>query len=203
MQKQEFEVHLTADFDHYSKTAYRQFKMICTQLGAKPLEILLERGAYPRQMMLSKVLHESDLASVLTRIEPWIEEFKRNKIKTIRVKVELPFQHSSLDIPAIDYYEWHALIEYRDILALKELCEVHQIHFSHNALTQHAGYRFLTLRETGSAKTFLTRLQSIKTELFNQNRVISKERLESCVYDTNIDLDRGWLCPLNKKNDDE
>lgn len=203
MQKQEFEVHLTADFDHYSKTAYRQFKMICMQLGAKPLEILLERGVYPRQMMLSKVLHESDLASVLTRIEPWVEEFKRNKIKTIRVKVELSFQHSSLDIPVIDYYEWHALIEYRDILAIKELCEVHQIHLSHNALTQHMGYRFLTLRETGSAKTFLTRLQSIKTELFNQNRAISKERLESCVYDTNIDLDRGWLCSLNKKNDDE
>lgn len=203
MQKQEFEVHLTADFNHYSKTAYRQFKMICMQLNAKPLEILLERGTYPRQMMLSKVLHESDLASVLTRIERWIEEFKRNNIKTIRVKVELPFQYSSLDLPAIDYYEWHALIEYRDISAIKELCEMHQIHLSHNALTQHQGYRFLTLRETGSAKTFLTRLQSIKSELFNQNRVISKERLESCVYDTNIDLDRGWLCPLNKKNDDE
>lgn len=191
MRKQEFEVHLSAEFDYSDD--YQQFKTLCVQLGAKPLEIVLARGEYPRQMMLSKVVLGTDLASILIQLDIWIEEFKRHNIQIIRIKVEVPFQIQNNHLNQIIYYEWHALIEYHDVLAIKKLCDTHHVHLSYNALKQHENYRFLTLRETGSAANFLTRLQNVKAELFNQNRTIIKERLESCIYDTNVILDRGWL----------
>ncbi|MEG0481691.1 MAG: hypothetical protein RR575_00725 [Acinetobacter sp.] len=193
MQKQEFEVHLTADLDRNS-ILYHQFKMLCIRLDAKPLEIILARGEYPRQMMLSKVVLGKDLASILMQLDIWIEEFKQHNIQIIRTKVEVPFQIQNNQLnQVVDYYEWHALIEYHDSLALKKLCDTYHVHLSHNALKQQENYRFLTLRETGMETTFLARLQDVKAELFNQNRVIIKERLESCIHDTNMILDVGWL----------
>lgn len=191
MQKQEFEVHLTADIK--SPVMYHQFKTMCKQLDAKPLEIILARGMYSKQIMLSKCVYSADLSTVLEDIVPWIKAFEQQNIQIIRTKIELPFQDSQTDQQSIYYYEWHALIECSDALELKQLCEHHQAHLSQNALKRRENFRFLTLREIGTADFFLKRLELLRIALLNQHRVIVKERFEICIYDTNIMLDHGWL----------
>jgi len=191
MQKQEYEVHLTANI--LDLIVYEKFKMNCRQLDAKSLEIILARGEHPQQIMFSKTAYTTSLAAILQDSEIWINLFEQNNIPIIRTKIEIPF-HGNTMMSDVYYYEWHGLIEFKQSdLELDNLCKLHQVHLSHNALKQHENYRFLTLREYQSRSNFVVRLALLKHELFSQNRKLIKERAECCIYDTNITLDRGWL----------
>lgn len=179
-----FEVHLTFDVQ---PNQYTLFLNLCDVLGAKPLEIVLATGQYPKQLMISKTLQASHLDEVLNTAQCWISYFTKNNMALLRTKIEMPISERYAAL----YYEWHGRVVYEDVLELIALCKKYNVHLSKNALKQHTQTRFLTLRDIDK-KEFEVRLKNFKDVLIQQKRELEKQQHEMCIYDDAIELDRGW-----------
>ena len=179
-----FEVHLTFDVQPHQ---YVLFLNLCDVLGAKPLEIVLATGHYPKHVMISKTLQANDIDDVLSTSQYWANYFTKNNMALLRTKVETPVN----ELYTALYYEWHGRVLYEDVPKLIDLCEQYDVHLSKNALKQHAQTRFLTLRDTNITQ-FEMRLKKFKDGLVQQKRELEKQQHECCIYDDGIRLDQGW-----------
>jgi hypothetical protein len=172
------------------------FIALCEQLNAKPLLIELSRGQYLQQPMLTKVIKARNWEEVADQVKLLVTKLDANEMGTRRVKIEIPATDAAA-FPVREnfapYFEWHGKVNYTNIPGLMQLCEVHSVHLSLNALKEQAGSRFITLREHGSKQVFEARVTHLRGELLKGGWTITKEQSEYCIFDNNELLDKGWL----------
>ena len=190
-----FELHITTH--DLSAADVERFIACCVQLEAKPMLIELARGAYAHQPMLSKVLKVQTLTDAVVAARKMCETLRKNNIAVRRLKIEIPSadSHEPVGIGAgfTPYFEWHGKVPYTHPKALQALCLKHTAHLSRNALKNETGTRFVTLREFGTKETFEGRTHQLIQALETEGWPVTKQQSEYCIYDTNVDLDNGWL----------
>lgn len=136
-------------------------------------------------------------------------------LKVTRVKLEaalvnelLPISdQDSLQHPNSNYFEFHVKLRLAPDFDLKSINLVNGAQVSRNALKNNPLYqeRFITLRLYKCGKeSALNTLDILLQELNKQNLDIKKIIKEYSVYDSNVNLDQGWIpcggctvCPMN------
>ena len=190
-----FELHLTVDAIHNERET--EFATICQNLHSKAILIHLARGAHQQQPMLTKVFYENGLETVVNKANLLASELKQLNFNPNRIKIEIPaycahlFENELNNVK--NYFEWHAKIEYKQVELLTQICQQHQTHLSKNSLKNDENQRFITLRHYGNQPDFEQRIANLKAELTQNTWTIGKEQAEFCLYDSNVDLDKGWL----------
>lgn len=198
-----FEIHLTANLTTAELDSFIQF---CHLQNWKPLHIVLARGAMTSQPMAT--IHgkgaESDAVSLMKQSAAI---FSRHGFRLVRSKIEFdigaPLVPEVLPRDAIQrgcYFEHHLklrLLASGPTAALLDLARWHDAHWSRNALKQLSdGYehRFLTIRHFNETKQVsLAKNDALVADLTSNGCEIVKCESEYCVYDSQCDLDAGWI----------
>jgi hypothetical protein len=199
-----FEVHLTSRTEALADAD--RFADWCQSRGLKCVRIVLARGHTADQPMATWRRSSTTLSAV-------VDEANRLAVDAttgfpiMRVKVEAdPF---NADVPVEDtdtaahdpsnYFEHHVKLrrmpdDPREVLLA--VCERHAAHLSRNAFRDGGEFeeRFVTLRGYGIGRTTaLARLERLLAGLRELGETIVEHESEYCVYDTNLQLDAGWL----------
>ena len=201
-----FEVHLTVrlrDFDQES-----HFANWCSRRSLKFVSIVLSRGQFCQQPMATWKVSRSILCDVLNRSEQVAVEARQAEFDPVRLKIEV--SPANDDVPASDsdaelhsrhnYFEHHVKLQRQTGCStgkLNHICELTGAHLSRNALRQVAnGFeeRFVTLRTYRCGRTSSEQaLAQLIGLLTKAGEHILEIESEYCVYDSNVQLDAGWL----------
>jgi hypothetical protein len=147
--------------------------------------------------MLSKVVRAPDLVAALALAAADATYLQEQSLAVTRTKLETAAHYTHLATPGrgpafAPYFEWHGKVPYQQAKALRALCEQHGAHLSANALRGESTTRFVTVREFGTIATFQARVAYLLAAMQSQWPLLKQES-ECCVYDSNQDLDAGWL----------
>ncbi|MBD1371700.1 hypothetical protein IC620_04920 [Hazenella sp. IB182357] len=192
----EFEYHLTVqDIEETDRQAFVDF---CKSLSVKPLLIVLDKGNYISQPMCTGVIRDVDFPRANQEIDKMITLFEEKGYKMMRKKIETsPHEEHYFNQPPQQlfkpYFEWHGKIEVEDVERVKKLCEGLGGHLSRNSLNANGKVRFITVREYTSKPKFYARVQDIHAILQVNHIDIIKQQHELCIYDSRVELDRGWV----------
>jgi hypothetical protein len=204
----EFEVHITVRTP--SEESLGRFRQWCRAREFKCVRIVLARGAHVEQPMATWHRRDVTLSRVVAEAEACAAEMGHEGFPVVRVKVEAALEND--DVPQEDadakahrpenYFEHHIkLLRVTTIPreALLQTCERHGAHLSRNAFREVAGgqeERFVTLRSYDVGRISSERkLQQLRAALVGLGERVVACESEYCIYDTNLDLDAGWLPP--------
>lgn len=203
-----FETHVTLRLDGTTDLALLQ--NWARAHGLKVLHIVLARGRHVSQPMLTRRGHGT-LSSELEIARNLCQSLEKAGFSVTRLKLEAAWENqdipqSSAEAIALHaaghtgYFEQHIkllLAPDFDSATLTRITEQHTAHLSRNAWRVRAdGYaeRFVTQRCAGvgrqEAKEQFEALQQALAPLGQQ---VTKCEAEYVVYDSNQDLDAGWL----------
>lgn len=202
----EFEVHVTVGLSDLG--GRERFQSWCRLYACKPVHIVLARGEHAEQPMATWRRSGASLPVVLSEARLIAATLAKDDFPTVRIKVEVSTENE--DVPSSDaeaskhsasnYFEHHVKL-LRDETApndeLLRVCGERSAHLSRNAWRDQGNgkeERFVTLRSygVGSAASDLQLRQLLELLQAISEQVIEVES-EYCVYDSNLDLDRGWL----------
>ncbi len=187
-----YEMHITVD----PETNLDNWIDFNQERGNKPLHIMLMDGDHPSQVMNALTFSGTD-----EEMRKWgAEELTQVAIagfQAIRVKVEVPLDHSLPYAGLVKYYESHVkmLLPESQLPMLIAVTE---------ALHVHASFNDLKMFDTGFMKAYLTRrfygedmfeaaedLNRSYTEVLEMLPSVRMEK-EAVIIDTNPGLDSGW-----------
>jgi hypothetical protein len=202
----EFEVHVTARLT--DQGGWERFHGWCTLHQFKSVHIVLARGEHADQPMATWWRSRTRLTPVLAEAQLIAAELQSSGFPVVRVKVEAGLLNEDVpqsdedagDHAASNYFEHHVkLLRERTASSdrLLHVCEDQQVHLSRNAWRdrgQEHEERFVTLRSyrVGKASTD-RRLRKLLNALNEIGEQVIEVESEYSVYDSNLDLDRGWL----------
>lgn len=190
-----FQFHVTmSDFSVKEKET---FVKICEKEEIKPLLIKLPQGIYLKQPMYTKLIKQKSLENSILEIEKTNSIFKLNNFYPIRIKSEVNAEDSDYFnktyLPNFTpYYEWHCKILAENISLITNICKKYDGHLSENSLEENQNKKFITVREYGAKENFYKNVSKMYNTLIEHNIKIFKQKFEYCIYDTKIDLDKGW-----------
>ena len=205
----DFEVHATVCLTH--PVSWEQFHTWCTQRQVKPVRILLARGEHVDQPMATWRRSRTRLPAVLSEALLVLNELQDAGFAVVRLKVEAaPFNQGipqsdeeAGELPENNYFEHHIkLLRKRKAPCdrLLEICEERSAHLSQNAWREWrpgSEERFVTLRSYCCGRLrYVLRLKALLDALRMIGEQVIEVESEYCVYDSNLDLDRGWLPPV-------
>ncbi|WP_336762081.1 hypothetical protein [Paenibacillus sp. USHLN196] len=192
----EFEYHVTMrDLKQNEKET---FINICNEENVKPVLIILDKGEYINQPMITGIVHSTNYEEVKNVIEEVGAKFRDNGFTVVRTKVEIPAKEETyFDQPMLaqfkPYFEWHGKVHVDNVGRLKQLCGDSGGHISRNSLNADGKVRFVTVREYESAEHFYRRVGEIHAILHTNKIELLKQQYELCIYDSREELDRGWI----------
>lgn len=191
-----FEIHITvANLPSHEQDRFVKF---CRQHDTKPILIELAKGDFTQQPMLTAVVYAGTWEETLQTANDYTTLLNKSGFITNRLKIEIPanyadgyegYTQSSFN----KYYEWHGKVNYINPDSLLELCTDHNVHLSINALKHDTSTRFITLREFSNQPIFIDRITKLSNALKAGGWQLTKQQAEYCIYDTNCQLDNGWL----------
>lgn len=202
----DFEVHLTIHAT--TERVLEQFQSWCQNQNFKCVRIVLSRGDHAEQPMATWRRGNTNLPIVLEEAHRYADELNRANFSVVRVKIEAaPFND---EIPVGDedadahdpknYFEHHVKLVRDSSASRKELlavCEQHGAHLSRNAFHESEDgreERFVTLRTYEAGRTTSAQqLDLLMAALGELGEEVVERESEYCVYDSNLDLDAGWL----------
>ncbi len=202
----DFEVHVTVLAP--DQAVLGRFRDWCRVRAFKCVYIVLSRGEHVEQPMATWRRSDVSLPRVVEEAERCAADLRRVTIPVMRVKVEAAPDNAEVPVHDPDaaahdprnYFEHHVKL-LRDTAAAREAlaqgCAKYGAHLSRNAFRKvEAGReeRFVTLRSYGAGRVSSERQMQQLLALLNQlgERVVEHQS-EYCVYDSNLDLDAGWL----------
>jgi hypothetical protein len=204
----DFEVHLTLEPCEARRPALQEF---CVQRSWKLLHIELSRGAHPSQPMVT-YRTKGQQHRVLDQARRTAEKLGNAGFQVVRVKLEaIPF---ALGVPQSDddphqpggYFEHHVklLMDGPDApRKLLEIVERRGAHLSRNVFKHREDRwheRFVTLRNSGVGyQSARAELNELLEDLRQAGYVWLRAESEYCMFDSNMDLDLGWLLTPTKK----
>ncbi|SCL21676.1 Nucleotidyl transferase AbiEii toxin, Type IV TA system [Micromonospora pallida] len=200
----DFEIHITANaYDAERLSAF------AAQRGLKFVHIVLDRGAYASQPMLT-LTGRGTLTEQHTTVQRWQRELGEACIHPCRSKIEAaPWcvgvpqsdEESAVE-PAGRYFEHHVKLllpspRVVDRVALAELVEAYGARLSRNARRERADgaqERFVTQRCHGvGLATARRRLDELVRALRAAGHDIITVEQEYVVFDSAVHHDQGWL----------
>jgi hypothetical protein len=202
----DFESHLTIRAD--KEAALEQFQAWCGARGFKCVRIVLARGRHVEQPMATWRRRNTTLPFMVQEAEQYAAEAARDDFTRVRLKIEAA--PTNEEVPADDaeaaahdarnYFEHHVkLLRPSDAprQLLLEACEIYGAHLSRNAFRQPAPgkeERFVTLRSYGVGRACSDRrLRQLLAALAELGEHVIEHESEYCVFDSNLELDAGWL----------
>lgn len=207
-----FEVHITvgAPFptEGQGSEAENHFRETCAAIHCKPVLIHLPNGV-PSQMMTSSYSNGT-FDNAFQYAQKVSNELSMRNYNLTRVKVEAMMANAGIPESSADtfcnYFEFHVKVEYSTKDAdienkLKAICHRNNAHLSRNAFKIFAesdlAHRFLTMRvyKEGKSDAMARYKACVKAVKDCGLKIVTKQR-EFSVYDSNIELDRGWI-PLH------
>ena len=201
-----YECHITMAAYLNEQVKVEKFTALCTELGAHATIIVLETGLSAIQPMLGKVLTGS-ANEVLSEIERLVDALAQ-QYPISRIKIEADIDNKG--IPALDhhcrrlasscYFESHikmCLPIQCDISELKQQVMAYGGYLSKNALSHSADkqfqYRFVTQRLRYGKENAMQAIAELVGFLQKNQIQISKVIREFNIFDSNADLDKGWI----------
>ncbi len=201
----EFETHITVCLHHLDDLS--RLHQWCVDRGLKYLHILLDRGLTVSQPMLTRrgrgsLTHQLAIATALC------QTLNSEGFPAVRIKMEVSSTHSSVPKSTAEaqqqhpnrYFEHHIKVlldPSTEITSLVELAEQQSAHLSRNILQirhDHYHERFITQRCIGVGQdTAQQRLQKLLAAIAALGYVAIAVEPEFVVYDSNFDLDKGWI----------
>jgi hypothetical protein len=202
----EFEVHVTVGLP--DQGGWGRFHSWCTLHDCKSVHIVLARGEHIEQPMATWRRSGTTLPAVLSDARHLAAELQNDGFRVVRIKVEASTLNQ--DVPESDeeasghptsnYFEHHVkLLRIRAAPCdgLMRVCVERFAHLSRNAWREQGQgkeERFVTLRSHRVGKGPSDRqLQELLDSLNAIGEQVIEVESEYCVYDSNLDLDRGWL----------
>ncbi|KAL6069961.1 Ankyrin repeat-containing protein [Balamuthia mandrillaris] len=191
-----FEIHVTVK----GGEGVEKFKDVCKELRLKPVLIELPYGQTQEQLMTSSWARGNE--------ETAVEEAKKvasalhsRGFQVVRVKVEATASNRGVpQTPPDDpqrYFEFHVKMLVEDEERLRALVAPHHGHLSRNSLKGEKDVKFITLRVYGKGKVAaFADLEALLLSLKDE-KVLAVHR-EYAVYDTNVELDSGWIDRLRQ-----
>lgn len=202
-----FEAHITICAG--SLDILQGFQQICHQLNVKCILIELPTGVTRSQPMTASY-HRGSLPEVYTEVYRMAHEICQAGFQVTRVKIEAMVYNQDIPVtdsevlrhPATNYFEFHIkalLSENTDLEALRQHCAEQGAHLSVNAFkhkTNGQHQRFITLRLSGLGRNSAQgRFQALLISLraLGIGILLVQPQQEYTVYDSNLELDAGWL----------
>ncbi|GAA4249455.1 nucleotidyl transferase AbiEii/AbiGii toxin family protein [Dactylosporangium darangshiense] len=199
-----FEIHVTVEARHGTDLA-----RFAGEHDVKFLHIVLDRGRFPSQPMLTLPAHGT-LAQARKTAAEWRERLLKRGLAPARLKIEaapwcdgLPqTDDEAAGEPAGRYFEHHVKLALpaAPVAAMQAAAEIgaaHDARLSRNARRRHDGggqERFLTQRcHHVGLDTATQRLQRLTTALRDAGLDVVKVEQEYVVEDSNLGHDRGWM----------
>lgn len=205
----DFEVHITVRTA--SATILDRFRDWCGARGFRCLRIVLARGAHVEQPMATWRRWVTTLSAVTTEAEKCAVEISQAGIQVLRVKIEAALDNEQVPLQDIDaathepsnYFEHHVKLRQATLTpraALLQVCEKHSSHLSRNTFRETEEglkVRFVTRRSYGVGRiTAEEQRRQLLAALAELGEQVVESESEYCVYDSNLNLDAGWLRPL-------
>jgi hypothetical protein len=200
-----FEAHVTVAAP--DDAALHRFAASCAALGVKQIHIELSRGEARFQPMTSSH-HRGTLADVRRDVEAIAAALSSAGLEVTRVKIEalgdnpvIPRSDAEAAARGSAYFEFHAEVTLPEARTpeVRALCERLGAHLSRNARRadgEGTPARFVTLRVPGEGREAAEgKLAGLLAGLAETGLPVFHLLREYTVYDSNVDLDRGWLAP--------
>lgn len=191
-----FELHISTK--DLLENQIQGFELFCESIEAKPILIELSEGQFYRQPMISKVINCENKEALEREVSLVYEAFNTANFPVVRVKIEVPFwdkkrTENYYSNSEENYFEWHGKIIFSKPKRLAEICKKYEGHLSKNSLKKDPDKKFITLRDYGEEVSIQKRIEGLKKELQKQKIQLIKEELEYCIFDSNVQLDKGWI----------
>ncbi|WP_231935168.1 nucleotidyl transferase AbiEii/AbiGii toxin family protein [Micromonospora viridifaciens] len=200
----DFEIHITA---HASQAG--KLSAFASQHGVKFVHIVLDRGAYVSQPMLT-LTGRGTLTEQHAAVQRWQRDLREAGIYPCRSKIEAaPWcvgvpqsDEQATAEPGGRYFEHHVKLllssaAVTDLVALTDLVAPHGARLSHNArreLTGGAQERFVNQRCHGvGLATATQRLDELVETLRAAGHEPATVEQEYIVFDSDLRHDQGWL----------
>lgn len=201
-----FEAHITVKLS----SDVEQFNSICHSMDIKPIVIQLDRGRVQTQVMTCS-RHSGTFQAIWGEVQNITTILKSNDLEITRIKIEAHPDNlgvpSSLlearELSSENYFEYHlkVLMNPMDRPKLLSICEKYQAHLSHNAfkiradVTKPLSYEnFVTCRSYQLGKKEANQhFEALAQSIQDLGIPILKQFMEYCIYDSNLELDKGWL----------
>lgn len=211
-----FEAHVTVGTNEGGETDLEAFRAACAELGVKCISIELPEGATRMQPMTGS-FHRGELLEVQQEVVTIARALVKKGFTVVRTKIEA---HGRLEwtpqtdeeaqrAPSTSYFEFHmklALPSHVDIAPIARRFKEIGAHLSRNAhrpavsasgagasaIVEH----FVTVRahRVGRA-TAEARFAALCEEVERAGYAVRNRIREYTVFDTNVQLDRGWIDP--------
>lgn len=194
MKKIPFQFHVTISDIHKEKQEV--FIKFCEQNQLKPLMIVLLEGDYINQPMFTKVIESQTYESALEEINILAKNVQEKGFVICRIKAEIFSEDSSYYPNGVSssfnpYYECHLRVQIENQSAAEQLCKENDAHLSRNSFDSNH-IKYITIREYGSKSLFDQRVKTLIKAINEYHILLIKQKLEYCIYDSNLELDRGW-----------
>lgn len=152
--------------------------------------------------------HRGTLPYVWAEVQHLAYQISQAGFEVVRIKIEAMVYNQDIPVedgevsrhPSTHYFEFHIkalLLDNTDLKALEHHCTEQGAHLSKNAFKQMAnGYhqRFVTLRlEQVGRSSAQARFQALVKSLRSHYIQLAQPQQEYTVYDSNLQLDAGWL----------
>lgn len=211
-----FEIHITVQVPH---SFYLLWSYVSKNKDMKLILAISEHGKYKEQYMISKYKN-GYYKDILQKAEFIKSDMEKNGIIVLRVKIEsiagndgVPYDdevYNQLIVNSVlvgkPYFEYHAKIDLmqHDIMDLSVICwnlnkdikkEHPDVYVATSTNICGSKIPLLTLRIYNHGKSYAT---MVKNMIFDdikrlKFKIIEGIQQEFSVYDTNDDVDRGWL----------
>ena len=200
-----FEYHITVRIN--DRSDINKFVKLCKGIGLKPIFIELPYGEEVKQLMTSKYI-TGTYPDVLLPVHAIAHKVASSGFQILRIKIEalaankgVPRNESDIAFePGHRYFEFHFKIMLNDESEKERLTQIGQkynAHTSRNAFKQFGNGKFsnfLTMRTFGKGRDeALKMFGCLKAELLRNGFEIIGHEQEYVVYDSNLDLDKGWV----------
>lgn len=182
-----FEIHITADPQDFNR-----WKELCHRLGLNPLWIKNASGWY-NQQMLCAVEYDGSFLGVKNYIRELSKTIREARFKVVREKIECKFR----SWPSSLYNECHIKIRLPDSenKAVLAFCQSNGISPSWSLIHDVPGERkwYLTVRDYGlNSRSAGLRFAKAIRAVRNRFGKINGVEVETAIFDTNKDIDKGW-----------
>ena len=198
-----YECHISVDL---SNDKLQEFKDYSHSKNLKFIVIELSDGLTPVQPMVNFPLHKSPQKS-WEFIEEIINEMKALDFNIVRLKLEAGLQNENIpqtndeavNLTSMQYFEFHSQIKIPvsyDLKSLRISVKDYDGHLSRNAYKMESDFNFYFITQRfykiGKLEA-LQKLEKLQEFIGSLGLSVTKSIKEFNIYDSNIELDSGWM----------
>jgi len=188
----QYEIHITVDHNQFILV-----KKVCLLHSIKYIFVKNDKGDNPFQLIITKWVNVGSNEQAIEEATKLSELLREEGLTTLRDKVEMELiSDTNIELAGLsEYFEFHikVLVNLEEYLLVEEVSKKHNAYLSIGIDKEVYLMPYISLRFHS-----ITREEALKRKdsLIEDIKLISKPirvHQELCFYDTNEDLDKGWI----------